>query len=69
MSTQTVDVVLNHHWSHAGEDYLPGARVSVDRDTANRLRDAGVARPATVPDAKALGVNPDEASTMQESGT
>lgn len=58
----TVSVQLNHHW----QDHLPGDRVDLDDELARSLYAAGVARPATVSDAKAADVDPDEAASKKK---
>ena len=58
----TVSVELNHHW----QDHVPGDRVDVDEELARSLYSAGVARPATVSDAKASDVDPGEAASKQK---
>lgn len=58
----TVSVELNHHW----RDHVPGDRVDLDEELARSLYSAGVARPATVSDAKAVAVDPDEAASKKK---
>ena len=58
----SVSVELAHHW----QDHLPGDKVDVSEEQARLLVSAGVARPATVSDAKAAAVDPDEAASKKK---
>lgn len=58
----TVRLTLSAH--HAGKK--PGDEIDADTATAKRLIGGGIARPATVPEAKKAGVDKDMAATKQD---
>lgn len=50
-------------YAHAG--HRAGSSIDVDAFEGQRLVTAGVAQPATKPDAKAAGLDPDTAATAK----
>ena len=55
----TVEIVFSHPW----REYEVHDRASFDTDEARRLIDAGIAVPASKPEAKKVGADPDTAAT------
>lgn len=62
MAEDTVDIAFSHPW----RDHEVHDRVSVHPDEARRLIGAGIAVPATKPEAKKVGADPDTAASAKK---